>query len=478
MKILFLNPPHLMGSVYMKEVGRCGRKSIAGEYWPPTGLASLAAVAGESGAQPLFWDGMLPHLHFENLKLYLLNHKPSVIIMLTTTPTFNNDLQNARLIKEYLPESLIGMVGTHSSVYTEETCKSEEIDFVLINEAENTLSFLVPIWKDFFKSWRSKAKDIPALAFKQDDGSIHVNHTPSYVTNLDNLPFPERCLMRLERYTMPFFNNEPFVTIIPSRGCPYRCTFCRAGRVWGSKVRLRSVENVIREIELITQRYEIKNLVFMTDSFTFSRQWVMDFCKALKELATPLRWICNSRVDAVDLPMLQAMKESGCLMVSYGIESPHPDILKSARKDITSEDIRKAIKVTRKAGILSFGYFILGLPGETEQTIKKTIRFARKLRPDFVNFHIATPFPGTEFYQYARNHSLLTTRKWEAFEEEGSAVISYPHLPAERLQFWQKKAMKAFYLRPQKILREILRLRSLSEFKAKCKAFRKIFFSS
>ena len=475
MKILFLNPPHLLGMTYMKEVGRCGRKSIAGEFWPQTGLAYLAAMSAKSGATPLFWDGMLPRHHFDNLKLYLLNHKPEVIIMLTTTPTFSNDLQNARLIKDLLPSTIIGMTGTHSSVFPEETCSKKEIDFVLINEAENTIARLIPIWKKSIPDWKSQAEEIPSLAFRRHDGSVHVNQTPSYVEDLDTLPFPERRLMKLDAYTMPFFLHNPFVTLIPSRGCPFRCSFCRAGQVWGRNVRLRSVENVIKEIEQIIRDYGITNLVFMTDSFTFSRDWVLQFCQSLQSLPEPVQWICNSRVDAVDPEMLAAMKQSGCMMISYGIESPHPHILKNANKNIRVDDIIKAIKDTRKAGILSFGYYVLGLPGETEDTIRQTIRFAKKLRTDFVNFHIATPFPGTELYQYAREHSLLVTNDWDAFEEEGSAVISYPDLPADRLMYWQKKAMRAFYLRPEKIFREIFRLRSPAEFKVKFKAFKKMF---
>lgn len=477
MKILFLNPPHLLGTVYMKEVGRCGRKSIAGEFWPPTGLAYLASVANEHDVQPLLWDGMLPHLHFDNLRLYLLNHKPEVIIMLTTTPTFSNDLQNARLIKDLIPSTIIGIVGTHSSVFPEETSSYEEIDFVLINEAEKTLSELIPLWKESLSLWKEKAQKIPSLAFRKRDGSSYINRKPNFVDNLDELPFPERQLMKLDAYTMPFFRNQPFVTLIPSRGCPYQCSFCRAGTVWGRKVRLRSVDDVMQEIRIITQTHSINNLVFMTDSFTFSRDWVMEFCRALKDFSEPVRWICNSRVDTVDSKMLTAMKKSGCMMISYGIESPHSEILENVNKNITVEQIKKAIKATRKAGILSFGYYILGLPGENIKTIKKTIRFAKKLRTDFANFHIATPFPGTEFYNYAVKKSLLKTRDWDAFEEEGSAVISYPHLSADRLMFWQRKAMRSFYLRPRILLKEIARLRSLSDFKAKFNAFRKLFLS-
>ncbi len=476
--VLFLNPPHLDNIVYMKEIGRCGRKSIAGEFWPQIGLAYLAAIAKTKGFKTYLWDGMLPNKNWYNLSLFLRNIEPFFIVMLTSTPTFKNDLKIAYKIRELYLELnkkvIISMVGTHSSVFPEEALISN-IDVVFINEAEKTLSEILEIFKTQ-DDWKLavKNKKIKSIAIKSN-GSFYINKESNFIENLDLLPFPARELMDVDKYTMPFFGKEPFTNVIPSRGCPYNCIFCRAGKVWGKKIRLRSVNNVISEIKEIIEKFSIKNIIFMTDSFTFDRNWVIDFCKKIIDEKIKIRWICNSRVDTVDDEMLYYMKKAGCVLISYGIESADEKILKLSKKNITIEDAEKAIKLTKKYKIISFAYFIIGLPGETEETIKKTFEFAKKLKPDYVNFHIATPFPGTEFYDFARKNNFLISNNWEDFEEEGSAVISYPELPADKLLVWQKKIMRKFYLSPYKIFKELSTIKSFSELFQKLKAAYKLF---
>lgn len=488
MKILILNPPHIEGTLYMKEVGRCGRKSISGEYWPQTGLAYLAAIAEKEGAEVRLWDGMLPNQGLIALKTSIHNNTPDVIIALTSTPTSSNDLQVAQELKKVNRNIQIGLVGTHSSVYPMEMLQAyldnsinmnssnriSIIDFVLLNEAEQTLAQMIAIWKDQFSRWKqvSREKHVKSIAFLLEE-ELYLNSELNITGNLNDLPLPARHLMRVKSYTMPFF-DEPFVTIIPSRGCPFPCIFCRAGKVWGKKVRMRSVDSVINEMEHVYSEFGITNFVFMADSFTFSSEWVIKFCEALLDKKFGFKWICNSRVDAVNDEMLSFMKRAGCQLISYGVESSDPEILENAGKKTTPRQIIDAFRMTRRAKILSFAYFILGLPGESIQTIKKSIAFSKKLGADYVNFHIATPFPGTEFYQFAKAHELLTTTDWSQYEEEGCAVISYPELTKDQLIAWQKKAMKSFYLRPLRLLRELFRLRSFSELLTKLKAARKM----
>jgi radical SAM superfamily enzyme YgiQ (UPF0313 family) len=182
------------------------------------------------------------------------------------------------------------------------------------------------------------------------------------------------------------------------------------------------------------------------------------------------QWICNSRVDAVDPDMLRLMRQTGCKLISYGVESGNQEILNRAKKRVDLNQSSNAIHLTRKAGILSMAYFILGLPGETQQTIDETIAFMKNLDPDYINVHIATPFPGTELYDIAEQKGWLVSHDWKDYEEEGSAVIRTAELSTEELVEAQKRAMREFYTRPRVILRELFRFRNRSPLSSRIRA--------
>lgn len=493
--LLFLNPPDLEGGIWMKEVGRCGRKSLGGEIWPQTGLAMLAAMAETEGFPCRIIDGMVDRLSPEALEAELAKEPPQLILINSATPTLEND--NAvlkRLMKQ--TGALGAIVGPHLSALPRRTLEETAAHFGLINEAEETLVELVRtlenpatlaeklptisglIWREPGPARPDVTPVSEQCGYARPDRAwpIHENPLRPPVPDLDQLPLPARHLLPNHAYRLPFFEDHPFATIIPARGCPWPCTFCRAGRVWGRKVRSRSIASILEEIGQLAKDYGIGHLVFMTDSLTLDRDWAMELFEALARLDPTPAWICNSRVDVIDEAMLRAMKTGGCRMVSYGLESGSPEILQRCRKGITLEQSRKAIALTRKAGLLSMGYFILGLPGETETTLRQTLRFAREVNPDYVNFHIATPFPGTALYEEALQEGWLAAENWKDFEEAGGAALSTEHLSARELVIWQQKAMRDFYFRPGKMLGELARLRSPREFRAKLRAARHLFF--
>ncbi|MFB3897344.1 MAG: radical SAM protein, partial [bacterium] len=359
MRVFLLNPPDLSGRVYMKELGRCGRKSVAGELWPQTGLAYLAAVLLKSGHDCQILDAMADKIEINGTISRLVEFKPDLVVVHTTTPTFNNDTLILRKIKETIilnPHLKIGFTGTHVSVLPKESLQESIADFVLVGEAENTL---LELTSNLLADWAT----ITGLAYRTPDNQIKLNPPRPLISDLDAIPFPARNLLPNGKYRMPFFTGAPFVTIIPSRGCPYQCTFCRAGAVWGDRVRLRSAGNVCDEIEQVVSDLHIRNFVFMTDALTLKKSWTIDLCNMIKHRKLDIRWIGNSRVDAVDLEMLQLMKSSGCELISYGVESGNQAILDGAKKKITLEQAEQAIRLTQEAGILAFAYFIVGLPG-------------------------------------------------------------------------------------------------------------------
>lgn len=447
MKIVVLNPPMDNGVIYMKELGRCGRKSVAGEVWPQTGLAYIAAVLREAGHEILFMDAMASRLSTSETLSRIKTFQPRLAIIHTTTPTFKNDVA---LLKEIKTQTgaICGLVGTHPTALPEETLLQTESDFVIISEAEMTIRDLV---EKIDQDW----SEVLGLAYKKN-GMVKLNPARPLYPDIDSFPFPARDLMPVESYTMPFFGSEPFVTVIPSRGCPFQCVFCRAGQVWGETTRHRSPDNVCDELEEIINKFGIRNIVMMTDTLTLKVSWTEALCQRIMDRGIKIRWIGNSRVDTVSPKLLKLMKQSGCEILSYGLESGNQEILDSSKKNINLDQTIQAIKWTREAGIMTFGYFIVGLPGETWDTIHDSINFAIKANPDYVNFHVATPFPGTELYSIAKSKGWLITDDWTQYEEEGSAVMRTEHLTPEDLVKAQKMAMRRFYLRPSKILREMV----------------------
>ncbi|HQO34216.1 MAG TPA: radical SAM protein [bacterium] len=460
-RCLFINPPMRNGTIYMKEIGRCGRRSIGGELWPQTGLAYLAAVARERGFTAELFDAMALGWGWEESLARASDFAPQLVFILVTTPTFTNDAAYAQAIRKTLPEAQIALVGTHVTALPEESLQESQADFGILGEAE-------PVLMEMLARWPDELHRVNGLA-RWQNGQVIRNPGRLFVESLDGLPDPARDLLPMDRYKMPFTEGRPFATVIPCRGCPYPCTFCRAGDVWGKKVRVRSPERVVRELLEIQGRFGIRDVAFMTDSLLTNREWAMNLFREMISAGIEIDWIANARADQVDPDLLNLMKQSGCRLISFGIESGCQEMLNSMKKHLTLEQCREGVRMTRKAGIVAFAYFILGLPGETRDTIRETIRFTKTLHADYVNFHIATPFPGTEFYEQARANGWLISDRWEDYEEEGSAVVSYPHLSASELVAAQKRAMLAFYLSPGHLIREIQRIGSWADLKAKCK---------
>jgi len=414
-------------------------------------------------------DGVVLGDSFERSVEEITVFRPDLVVVHTVTPTFNSDLRFCARVREALSAVPIALVGTHAAALGPEALEEAPADLVVAEEGERPLAGLARgvAGGATADDVKEAALSVPGFWVRSPDGTVSSTGDGPLVSDLDSLPFPARDLLPNDRYRMPFFEGEPFATLIPSRGCPWSCTFCRSGITWGDTVRTRSTGNVIEEIDEIRTRFGIRNLVFMTDTFTYHRDWVMELCRGIRDRFPGLRWICNSRVDTVDPERLRLMADAGCRMVSYGVESADAAILKACRKEITPEQSRQAIQWTREAGIEAFAYFILGLPGETQESIRKTVDFAIDIEPDYALFHIATPFPGTDLYRLAREKGWLLTDDWDRYEEDGDGVMRTESLDPEDLRRAQKAAFRRFYLRPSRLRRELGSIRSPRDLKAK-----------
>jgi radical SAM superfamily enzyme YgiQ (UPF0313 family) len=261
------------------------------------------------------------------------------------------------------------------------------------------------------------------------------------------VPLPLHDQLPLNKYRMPLIRG-PYTFVVTSRGCPAGCKFCIKHVTYNDSVRIRSPENVMAELRFI-RNLGIKNVIMYADLFTVNRDQVVDLCRLMIAEKIGMQWLCNSRVDFVDKDMLLLMKRAGCRMISWGIESASRPILQRVRKGASPERAVQALHWSRSAGIKNFGYFIIGLPGETELTIRQTIAFSKRLPLDFAIFHIAAPHPGTPFfYEVLENNWFRAGTKWECVDMDDSTVLDYENLSAERLRYWQRRATREWGLRP------------------------------
>jgi len=305
---------------------------------------------------------------------------------------------------------------------------------------------------------------ILGLAWR-DRGEIVINPDRPFIANLDDLPIPLHHLLPLDKQRMPMIRG-PFTFIVTSRGCPAGCKFCIKHVSYQTSVRIRSPHLILEELKLLAD-LGVHNVHMYADLFTVNREQVVELCRLIIESGLKVRWTCNSRVDYVDEEMLQLMGRAGCWYISWGIESANEEILKRARKGYRKEQAIRALRWARAAGIRNWGYFIIGLPGETEETIRETIAYAKALPLDLCLFHIAAPYPGTPFfYEVVENGWFRPGTAWEEVDMDQSTVLDYPGLPAERLEYWQRRATREWSLRPGPILTFLKGMNSWEGFKS------------
>ena len=305
---------------------------------------------------------------------------------------------------------------------------------------------------------------IQGLGFKKN-GKIIVNPTRETISDIDVFPFLPYDLLLMDKYypALGSYQRTPSFGMITSRGCPGRCTYCK-GSLLGERIRFKSAEKIFKEIVFLQDNYGIRDITFYDDTFTSNKQRVRDFCNLILKNKLDLTWCCFSRVDTVDFDLLKEMKKAGCYQVLYGVESADPQILANIKKRITLEKVEETVANTKKAGIEVRLSFMFGNPGETEETIKKTIQYAISLDPDLVSFNITTPYPGTEMFKWAKENNYLIHEDWSKYNF-AKPVMNLPTITSEKVLEYYKKAHRQFYFRPTYILKRLMKIRSVEDFK-------------
>jgi len=419
---------------------------------PPMDLAYMAAMVEKVGSQAIIKDYPAQGGQVADFEKDLKKIKPDFLVLNVTTPTLDSDLAFCRKAKKIDGKIIIIAKGAHFYEFDKKVLLNfNDLDLVIRGEPELVIEEIVK-GKDF--------KKIKGISYRKGK-KIYRNRERPFLENLDTLPFPARHLLNNKLYRFPD-SNFPYALILTSRGCPYNCIFCLVGKVSGKKLRIRSVENVLQEIESCINDHQFKTFFFRADTFTWKKDWVIEFCNQIIKKNLKIRWGTNSRVDTLDKKIINLMKKAGCDVIGFGIESGSQEILNKMKKGITLGQSRKAVALCHQYGIKTLLFFVLGLPWESEKTIKETIDFAKELPGTFYNFSIAYPFPGTEFAKIAKKNNLLTKSSLYGFDY-ANPVIRTLFLTNDDLIFYRKKALKSIYLRPRYILRVLKQAKSPRE---------------
>ncbi|MGQ9502987.1 MAG: B12-binding domain-containing radical SAM protein [Anaerolineae bacterium] len=462
--VLLVNPPAPDGAVWIRSQHRVGRRSRENMIWPQVDLAQLAALLMPDYRVAII-DAIAERLSWKEFEQRLRALQPRFYITQVTAPTLQNDMYGCFLARALGARTIA--FGTHVTPMARQTLEPyPALDFVLRGEPELTLCELLsvldrrapngqitqllrmadPDWQPVSRDGAERLAGIKGLAWRRGN-EIVVNPDRPFIPNLDALPLPAHALLPLHRYRIPMLRG-PYTFVVTSRGCPAGCRFCIKHVSYQHTVRLRSPENIMQELLQLDQ-LGIRNIHMYADLFTVSREQVMGLCRLICESGLRIRWTCNSRVDFVDEEMLRHMAQAGCWLISWGIESGDPDILRRVRKGYRLEQAAQALRWAKAAGIKNWGYFIIGLPGETEATIRRTIAFAKQLPLDLALFHIAAPHPGTPFFfEVVKQGWFRPGTRWEEVDMDSSTVLDYPGLSAEQLEYWQRRAFIEWSLRP------------------------------
>ncbi len=442
---LFLQAPSFDG--YDGGAGaRYQMKREVKSFWYPTWLAQPAAMVEgskliDAPAHDLSWDDIKHEVDGKEL-----------VILHTSTPSFPQDVRTAELIKARNPGAMIGFIGAKVAVEAEKSLKaSKAIDFVCRNEFDYTV---VDVAKGM------PLRDVQGISWRADDGSIVHNPDRAMIENMDDLPMVSPIYKRdltIEKYFGGYLKH-PYVSFYTGRGCKSRCTFCLWPQtVGGHNYRTRSIPKVIEEIQYILREMpQVKEIFFDDDTLTDARERVAELAGEMGKLGFgkpgfPVSWSCNAKAN-VPYETLKAMKEGGLRLLLVGYESGNQQILHNIKKGLRTDVARQFTKDCTELGIVIHGTFILGLPGETLETIEETINYAKEIDPHTIQVSLAAPYPGTFLFKQATENNWFDGTD-HLLDDGGNQIaqLSYPHLPASVIFDKVEEFYKRFYFRPRKI---------------------------
>lgn len=446
-RTLLINPPRINGVAFTRQ-GRCQeREEVLGTTKPPYTLVVLASLLRAKQFDIRVIDQTASDLTTEDViaQLEREQFKPSLIVFPSTTPTLEADAEEMARLKAAFGAPLF-CFGPHASTAPQQAMeKAPAVDGMLVGEPEDAVQAMAALTS------LDELETIPSLTYRRN-GRIVAHRSKGTFTGFPDMPFPAWDLLPLDRYTLPV-EGASYVLVETSRGCPYSCDFCVAPIYHGHKFREREPERVVEEIEHAKRTLGVRHFYLWGDTVTLNAKTFSQFCDLLIERQVGIRWFGNARADNLTNPDFVArLKQSGCWMLSMGIESGSADTRRDMVKRLEEEKIRTALANLRRSGIKSFGFFIYGYPGETIASMEQTTRYALELDPDFANFYPAVPYPGTDLYEKCRKDGLIVDEDWTRMEYS-YYVLRAGELDAESVMTAIRRARRRFFLRPRYLAR-------------------------
>ncbi|MFA6106354.1 MAG: radical SAM protein [Patescibacteria group bacterium] len=437
-------------------------KSFAPPY-PPLGLLSVGAILKKSGHKVKFIDIDAERYSNEKFVKYLTDFQPDLVAITCVTPTFNAAAGLAGLVKAKTSAKVM-FGGVHPTIAPDDCLKNPNIDFLVVGEGEETVKELAL----FLESGRVDYEKIKGL-WARINGQIIKGEARPLINDLDEMPYPAWELVSdLKNYQTPDALRHPVMSIMTTRGCPFGCTYCCSKQIFGRLYRTRSTASLIKEIRYYIDNFGVKELHIMDDVFTLDKARTLEICRSIQreKFNLTLSFANGIRADSIDDEVLKALKDTGFEDLGFGVETGDEDILKSIKKNLSKDALRRAFRLAKRYGFNTWGFFIIGLPGESAATIKKTIEFAIELDPDFAKFLILKPFPGSEVFNQLNEKGYIKNFNYDNYGVYTPPVHEFPWLSAKSMLNWQRWAYLRFYLRPKKIIRHLMKIKSWDQFKA------------
>jgi len=445
LRILLANSPWFKKGFYGVRAGsRWPHFEVAGtQYMPfPFFLAYAHSLLKHSGFDSHIIDGVAERMTMPDFHQRVMELSPDLVVYEVSTPSIEHDLEVARKTKEELGQSTgIVFCGPHHTMYSENfLTEHREVDFCIQGEYEFALLELVER-----KSSDKSIDDVAGLIYRNADGKVKVNPRRPLEMDLGKFPWPSReDLPMTGYYDQPGGIPVPSLQMWASRGCPYQCIFCSWPQIMyaGNSYRVRDVKDVVAEIQWCIEKFGFKSVYFDDDTFNIGKPRILRLCEEIKKSGLKIPWAIMARADCMDREMLEAMVNAGLVALKYGVESGVQEILDSSGKSLDLKKVRETVRFTRELGVKFHLTFTFGLPGETLETIKKTIDLAMELNPDSLQFSIITPFPGSTYFQQLDSKGYILSRKWDEYDGYNRAVIRTDHLSSDDLEKALKVATK------------------------------------
>lgn len=441
MKICLINPPWFIRKA---NVWNQARGTL-----PSLGLLYLASFLERERIDVDLIDFQSSFRDWETTKHIIKSKRYDIYGITATTPIVNSGYRISEIIKALYPDVKVVFGGVHVTALPEEALSKKSVDFVIRGEGEESFLKLIQ---------RAPVENIPGLSYKENGNFRHVKPA-GWVMDLDSIPFPAFHKINLRAYhpAASTYKRLPAINMLTSRGCNGRCTFCCSANI---PLRVRSAGNIFEEMQMLSREYKIREISFYDDNFSVNKENVEKLCDLLIKNKIDLTWSCFSRTDCVNLSLLKKMKAAGCHQIMYGIEAVDDVILRNINKNTGYNQNKTAVELAKRAGIEVRCAFMFGNPGETIRTINNTIRYSAELNPDIALYNIATPYPGTEMFIWAKKNNYLIHENWNEYDFS-SPVMNLPTITPELVESKYKRAYGYFYSRPGFIIRKLIGIWSL-----------------